>query len=101
MTRVVKLDGRSALSKQITPSGGEGCFESSSGSFFFSFCLKERRALRLVPVSGIDRENLILLYSRNRNCFIEEWMSILSFPAAKHIRRIFYIALRHCKEALN
>lgn len=63
-----------------------------------SFCLKERRALRLVPVSGIDRENLILLYSRNWNCFIDELMSILSFPAAKHIRRILYIALRHWLE---
>lgn len=48
-----------------------------------------------VPVSEQD---LGLLYSRNRNSFIDELMSILSFPAAKHIRRIFYIALRHWLE---
>ncbi|GER48857.1 replication factor C small subunit [Striga asiatica] len=82
--------------------GCDGVFEwgesGAEGILPISPPLPERRALRLVPVSGIDRENLILLYSRNRNCFIDELMSILSFPAAKHRRRIFYIALRHWLE---
>jgi hypothetical protein len=66
--------------------------------FLFVILLSRNKGPRLVPISGIDRENLILLYSHNRNCFIDELMSILSFLAAKHIRRIFYIALRHWLE---